>query len=87
MCKDCEFFVNTHYGKNLRIFHNELKKQVSQVETDISSLEARLKVVEQQNRFEENLEFQEAVNKEIEKHIQSTGCPIRFSGLVSWIRN
>ena len=35
MCKDCEVFVNTHFGKNLRKFYNELKKQVTQVETDI----------------------------------------------------
>ena len=41
------------------------------IETEISSLEIGLKTAEQQTKFDENLEFQEAVNKQIEKRIEN----------------
>ena len=69
LCKDCLVFVNSNVGKFLRENHEALEQRVFQTETDIISLESRIKAVEQQRKFDENLEFQEAVKKQIEKHI------------------
>ena len=50
---------------------NERLDRVSEIDEEVSLLENRLKLVEQQNIYKENSDFQDAVNKQIEKVIDS----------------
>ena len=75
LCNDCITFSRTYFGKlwvrELLPKMNERLDRVSEIDEEVSLLENRLKLVEQQNIYKENSDFQDAVNKQIEKVIDS----------------
>ena len=79
ICKQCNGFkgrLNKLYrGQEIYLKLEEsisnISNRVSKTETDIIFHESKIKAVEHQLKFDENLEFQEAVQKQIEKHIEA----------------
>ena len=67
LCKDCITFSRTYFGKQwvreLLPKMNEKLDRVSEFDEEVSLLENRLKIVEQQNKYKENSDFLYAVNK------------------------
>ena len=59
---------------------------MSQTQNSISLIENRLKAVEQQNKFEENFEFQTAVDKKLERYMTSRKSEENLS-IISMFQN
>ena len=67
VCQECRILLKGYFLNRVNEIEEECLARVNQVEEDIASFDDKLNDVKKLCKFKENLEFQEAVNSQIEK--------------------
>ena len=62
-CKDCADFARTYLGR--AFVTSKLPDAINNLLNKVSLLENQVKVLEQKDKYDENLEFQQAIDKKI----------------------